>query len=87
MPVRDANQISYNADFVISAQETRQMHYLALDTNILINYLNTVRTLHMLLSASVDRLGLLILIPIKVIQGESVHLTALGPSQLTRNRD
>ncbi|OWZ62830.1 hypothetical protein AYX15_05081 [Cryptococcus neoformans] len=48
--------------------ETRQMHYLALDTNILINYLNTVRTLHTLLSASVDRLGLLILIPIKVIQ-------------------
>lgn len=69
VPVRDANQTSYNADFVISAQETRQMHYLALDTNILINYLNTVRTLHTLLSASVDRLGLLILIPIKVIQG------------------
>lgn len=44
------------------------MHYLALDTNILINYLNTVRTLHTLLSASVDRLRLLILIPIKVIQ-------------------
>lgn len=69
VPVRGANQISYNADFVFSVQETRQMHYLALDTNILINYLNTVRTLHTLLSASVDRLGLLILIPIKVIQG------------------
>ncbi|KIR25754.1 hypothetical protein I309_05450 [Cryptococcus deuterogattii LA55] len=50
------------------APETRKIHYLALDTNILISYLNTVRTLHTLLSASVDRLGLLILIPIKVIQ-------------------
>lgn len=69
VPVRDAKQIRYNVDFTFSVQDTSQMHYLALDTNILINYLNTVRTLHTLLSASVDRLRLLILIPIKVIQG------------------
>lgn len=69
VPVRDAKQIRYNVDFTFSVQDTNQMHYLALDTNILINYLNTVRTLHTLLSASVDRLRLLILIPIKVIQG------------------
>lgn len=68
-PVRDAKQIEYHTDFGVSVQETRKIHYLALDTNILISYLNTVRTLHTLLSASVDRLGLLILIPIKVIQG------------------
>lgn len=69
VPVRYAKQIRYNVDFTFSVQDTSQMHYLALDTNILINYLNTVRTLHTLLSASVDRLRLLILIPIKVIQG------------------
>lgn len=69
VPVRDAKQIRYNVDFTFSVQDTSQMHYLALDTNILINYLNTVRTLHTLLSASVDRLRLLVLIPIKVIQG------------------